>query len=62
MTKINNNSMENNSSPLENKINAFKPISREPLAKNITLTKNQINSLIFYKRLIESKNDLEIKE
>jgi len=43
-------------------LKAYKPFSREPLASNVELTKKQINSLIFYKRVIENKNDIEIKE
>jgi len=44
------------------KINTFKPFSREPLSKPITITKNEINKIIFYKRLIEKKEDIEVKK
>ncbi len=43
-------------------LKAYKPFSREPLAPNVELTKKQIDKIVFYKRIIENKNDIEIKE
>jgi hypothetical protein len=40
----------------------WKPSSREPLSNSINLTKEQIDNIVFYKRIIENENDIEIKE
>ncbi len=47
---------------IDNKINSWKPFSRESLSNSIPLTKQQIEKIVFYERIIKNKLDLDIKK